>query len=160
MTRLILVDNTVLSNFALVKRADLVLRLWATAAGTTSSVLAEYRAGAASGVLSPQAWAQLPVLTLTAEETEFASSLPPRLGAGERTCLSVAVHRRGILATDDLDARRMADEYGVSTTGSVGILALCVRRGHLTHEQANALLAAMIAAGYRSPIESLDALLD
>jgi len=44
-------------------------------------------------------------------------------------------------------------------TGTVGILLACVRQGYLAQNQANALLTAMIAAGYRSPVESLDALL-
>ena len=159
-TKLILLDNTVLSNFALVNRTDLVLRLWAAAACTTSAALLEYEAGAAGGILPPAAWASLSVVALTAEETAFAAHLPPRLGAGERTGLAVAVHRQGLLATDDLDARHAARQHGVSTTGTLGILVLGVRRGYLTHGQANTLLAGMIAAGYRSPLDSLDPLLD
>jgi len=42
----------------------------------------------------------------------------------------------------------------------VGILVLCVRRGHLSREQADALLTEMITLGYRSPVASLDPLLD
>jgi predicted nucleic acid-binding protein len=81
------------------------------------------------------------------------------LGAGERSCLAVAISRSGALASDDLLARRWARQHGVEVTGTVGILLACARRGYLAPEQANTLLAAMIAAGYRSPVESLDALL-
>jgi len=160
ITRAVLLDNTVLSNFALVRRDDLVMRLWPTTASTTPSALDEYQDGAASGLLPSDAWADLPVLALTGEETTFAENLPPRLGAGERTCLAVAVHRQGLLASDDLDARRMAQQHGVPVTGTIGILVLCVRRGYLSRNQANALLAEMVVLGYRSPVASLDPLLD
>jgi predicted nucleic acid-binding protein len=52
-------------------------------------------------------------------------------------------------ASDDADARAAARRLGVSVTGTLGILALA---------QANALLADMVAAGYRSPMERLDTL--
>ena len=99
-------------------------------------------------------------MTLTEEETAFAASLAPRLGAGERTCLAVAIHRRGLFVSDDLDARRVARQHSVSRMGTIGILVLCVRRGCLSREQANALLSEMIALGYHSPIASLDPLID
>jgi hypothetical protein len=40
--------------------------------------------------------------------TALAAGYSTRLGAGERACLAVAVRRRGLLASDDLDARRTA----------------------------------------------------
>jgi len=160
ITRPVLLDNTVLSNFALVGRTDLVMRLWPTTACTTPAALDEYEVGTASGLLPPDAWAELPVVTLTEEEIPFAASLTPRLGAGERTCLAVAVHRQGLLASDDLDARRAARQHNVPRTGTVGILVLCVQRGYLPRDQADTLLAEMIALGYRSPVASLDPLLD
>jgi predicted nucleic acid-binding protein len=40
----------------------------------------------------------------------------------------------------------------------LGILALAVRRELLTLAQANTLLNDMVAAGYRSPMQKLDAL--
>lgn len=158
--RPILLDTTVLCNFGLVSRTDLVMRLWATAACTTPSALDEYRAGAASGLLPPDAWADLPAVTLAEEETAFAENLPPRLGAGERTCLAVALHRQGLLVSDDLDARHAARQHGVPRTGTVGILVLCVQRGYLSRDQADVLLAEMIALGYRSPVASLAPLLE
>ena len=95
-TRPLLLDNTVLTNFALVDRADLVMRLWPTTACSTLPVLAEHRTGAARGLLPPDAWANLPLVTLTEKESLFAESLPPRLGVGERSCLAVAVGRSGL----------------------------------------------------------------
>ena len=160
MTRLVLIDNTVLSNFALVGRESLVMRLWPTAACTTLAALNEYKAGASRGLLPPNAWAGLPLVTLDKDEAAFAAGLSRRLGKGERTCLAAAVHRRGRLASDDRDARRAARAHDVPRTGTVGILALCVRQGFLPKAEANAILGKMIALGYRSPINSLDPLID
>jgi predicted nucleic acid-binding protein len=160
MSRPVVLDNTVLSNFAAVRRADLVLRLWGEAVCTTPAAFAEYEAGVAGGMLSKDAWAGLSILTLSEEETGFAAGLSSRLGAGERTCLAVARHRQGLLVSDDLDARKVARQFGVSTTGTIGILVVCVQHDLLSRDEANALLMDLVAAGYRSPIDSVDFLLD
>ena len=147
-----------LTNFALVDRADLAMRLWPTTACTTPSVLDEYRSGAATGLVPADAWADLIVITVTEEEAALTASFSTRLGAGERSCLAVAIHRRGLLATDDLDARRIAQQRNVPLTGTIGILVACVRRGYLSLGEANSLLGEMIALGYHSPFDSLDRL--
>ena len=157
--RLVLLDNTVLTNFALVGQDNLPLRLWSDAARTTTTAYGEYLAGVATGILPADAWRDLIQITLDEEEDAFASRLTVRLGAGERSCLAVAVSRSGALASDDLPARQWAREHGIEVTGTIGILLACVRQGYLAPNQANALLTAMIVAGYRSPVESLDALL-
>ena len=159
--RPVLLDNTVLTNLALVGRADLVvMHLWPKRACTTPSVLDEYVAGTASGGLPVHAWAELSVIALTDDEHAFAAGLSARLGIGERTCLAVAVHRQGLVVSDDLDARRTAQRYDIPTTGTVGILTRCMQRGYLARDQANHLLAEMIALGVRSPVTDLSALLD
>jgi predicted nucleic acid-binding protein len=107
-SRLVLLDNTVLTNFALVDRADLVLDLWGKTGATTPAVKAEYQAGVAARDLASNAWEDLPVLTLSPAEKAFSDMLSAALGTGERTCLAVAVHRQGMLASDDADARRAA----------------------------------------------------
>jgi predicted nucleic acid-binding protein len=150
-------DNTVLTNFALGGQPQLVLRLWGDAACTTSVVLNEYQAGVGAGLV-PAAWHELPIVTLTESETSFAAELPPRLGAGERSCLAVAKYREGLLATDDRDARQTARQHGISVTGTIGILVLAVHQSHLSQDEANELLKDMIDAGYRSPVTDLNAL--
>ena len=159
MSRPVLLDNTVLSNLALTGRDDLPFRLWGKAAATTAAGRAEYQAGVEVGLI-PSCWGKLPVIDLTAEEDALALSFSAGLGPGERTCLAVAAQRKGMLASDDLHARRAATRLGVPITGTIGILAACVRRGYLALAEANRLLEAMIAAGYRSPIMSLDQLLE
>jgi predicted nucleic acid-binding protein len=156
----VILDNTVLTNFALVGRADLVTHLWPATACTTPPVLDEFRSGAVSGLVPADAWADLNVITLTEEETDLAASFSTRLGSGERSCLAAAVCRHGLLATDDLDARRIAQQQNVSLTGTIGILILCVRRGYLSREEADRLLAEMIALGCYSPFDNLDQLTD
>ena len=84
--RPVLLDNTVLTNLALVDRCELVMQLWPVTTGTT--------------------------------------------------------------------------HYDIPTTGTVGILTRCVQRGYLARDQADHLLAEMIALGYRSPVTDLSALLD
>jgi predicted nucleic acid-binding protein len=154
----VLLDNTVLTNFALVGRPDMVLCLWPDTACTTPAVQSEYQVGAAAGLVPGETWADLPMVALTAAEATFAAELPPRLGAGERTCLAVALHRHGLLVSDDQDARAAARRYEVPVTGTLGILMLGIRHGHLAGDEADALLKEMIAAGYRSPVTNLDEL--
>lgn len=156
----VLLDNTVLTNFAQVGAESVVLNLWPEAACTTHAVLAEYDAGAAAGFLPDDAWRALPVIELTAEEASTARQFASRLGAGERTCLAAALHRSGRLASDDLDARRAAQRCGVRMTGTIGILVVSVRRGLQSHAGADALLASMLALGYRSPVKSISSLLE
>jgi predicted nucleic acid-binding protein len=160
VSRPILLDNTILTNFALVDRAELVTRLWPTGTCTTAAVIAEYAVGVTEVLLPAEAWTDLSVVELTDEEEAFAKSLSSKLGAGERTCLAVALRRQGLLASDDLDARRAADQHRVPRTGSIGILVSCVRRGFLSNDEAESLLGEMIAFGYRSPADSLRSLGD
>ena len=55
----ILLDNTVLSNFALVKQTDLVLQLWPDC-NTTADAWREYQAGVALGYLPKETWTAIP----------------------------------------------------------------------------------------------------
>ncbi|MEJ2304584.1 MAG: hypothetical protein P8Y14_23910 [Anaerolineales bacterium] len=148
-------DNTVLSNFALVQRPDLPLRLWRGHVCTTPAALTEYLAAGEEHHLQPDCWNDLPVLELTSQEEEFANQLHARLGSGERACLAVANLRGGMLVTDDLDARRVAQIMKVPISGTLGILVQCVEKDIVSVDEANQLLTKMIAAGYHSPIEKL-----
>lgn len=128
MAQPVLLDNTVLSNFALVERTELVMDLWPDAC-TTPAVEAEYAAGTEGRDLPADVWERLTVLTLTPVEKAFAIRLNQRLGAGERSCIAVAHHRSGLFASDDYDARREAQALQIPTTGTIGILSLIFSRG-------------------------------
>ena len=153
----ILLDNTVLSNFALVKQTDLVLLLWPDCT-TTTDAWRECQAGVALGYLPKETWTALPRIKLNETEDKIAQQLVKALGAGERTCIAVAKNRGCLLVTDDRKARLVALEMGVKVTGTLGILIVAVERKIIPINDANHLLAQMIKYGYRSPIDNLSGL--
>jgi predicted nucleic acid-binding protein len=155
-TALVVLDNTVLTNFGLLGRPDLVTELWPEWVCSTPEVMAEYNAGIQAVGLPPDAWNDLLVLALTKIESALALSLAHRLGAGERSCLAVAMNRGAMLATDDRVARQHAQKAKVAVTGTLGILVQNVKIGRLPVHEAQSLLDTLQAAGYRSPIQSLD----
>lgn len=155
----VILDNTVLTNLALVGAIDLVFHLWPDRVVTTAAVLQEYRAAADIGLLPAHAWADLIVVEMTSQEETLASTFSSRLGAGERSCLAVAHSRDGLLVSDDADARGAAKRLGIVVSGTLGVLVLAVRRSLLTLAEANELLGNMIDAGYRSPMTRLDDLI-
>lgn len=159
MSRLILLDNTVLTNLALIHRTDLVFRLWAGAVCTAAAVISEYQAGAGQAKFSANAWEALRIIKLTEQETGWMNDLSPKLGAGEKSCIAVARHRQGAFASDDLDARTTARGNRIPLTGTLGILLLSIESGHISLEQGNSFLEQLIASGYRSPVQTLDGLL-
>jgi len=159
MNKPVILDNTVLSNLAQVGQMALVFRLWPERVMTTREVWCEYEVAAQTGKLPLHAWSDLTIVELTPQEMTGAAAFALRLGAGERSCLAVAQARQGLLASDDADTRHAAQRLGIPVSGTLGILALAVRRQLLSLDQANALLADMIAAGFRSPLEKLDALI-
>lgn len=155
---LVLLDNTVLSNFALVRRADL-LRLALGVAVTTPQVMEEFLAGVALGRVPETDWAWLTVLTLSAAEEESYRAFRQHLNRGEATCLAVASHRPARFLTDDRDARAIASQRRIPISGTLGVLLRLVSLAHLTEAQADDLLQQMIVQGYRSPVESVQELL-
>jgi predicted nucleic acid-binding protein len=121
--------------------------------------MTEYQNGVSLGRVPAQAWSKLPIVSLSKAELSLAASLSSRLGAGERTCLAVAHERHGLFVSDDLDARASAQRLGLRITGTLGVLTLSVKRKLLSRKAANDALTAMIASGYRSPLDRLDSLL-
>lgn len=163
----LLLDTTVLSNFA---EADLLWLLrnhYAARIATSLQVIEELQRGVVSGYhhLQPaldsrttaQADGWLTVITLhTVQEQQLFTEFRLVLGPGEASCLALAIARRCVLASDDRRARRVAALHNVALTGTLGILLQSVRRQHLGLDQANQYLAAMIQNRYRSPVDRLD----
>jgi predicted nucleic acid-binding protein len=155
----VLLDNTVLSNFSIVRRPDLVRAAFVEQVGTTEQAFQEMQDGVAIGKIPACDWDWLSRATLTpVEEVQF-ETFYEYLGAGEASCLAVARERGYRLATDDKDARRLARQLGISLAGTIGILAILVKQGELTLVEGDRLLQDMIAAGYRSPLTTLEDLL-
>jgi predicted nucleic acid-binding protein len=153
LDKLVLLDNTVLSNFALVRRTDLVTGIWQNCA-TTPDAWREFLAGIALNKLPAGMWAGLPILELSPAEHEFWQQLH-RMGSGEGSYPAVAYHRQAILATDDHQARRMGVQLGLEISGTVGFLLYAMHFQRIDRPNANALLQRMIAAGYRSPVNDV-----
>lgn len=151
------VNNTVLSNFANVRRADLVRQSFGGLAATTD-VLAELKAGERLPRLPICDWSWLKAIALTKDERAHAEQLRKTVDAGEASCLAVASSRGLIFLTDDRDARRLARLNKIAISGTLGILQSLVDDGQLDLDEANQLLAEMIAKGYRSPVRSLQEL--
>ena len=160
-------DTTVLSNFAAVGRLDLLERRYRGTAFTTLEVTDELRKGVKAGyaylelVLADvdhedqERWIGV-LVPQSAHERRLRAEFDDRLGAGEASCLALAVSRELTLVTDDRAARQVAEERRVSVTGTVGILIKLVRASTLSLSEANALLADMIQYRYRSPVDRLD----
>lgn len=158
MSMIALLDNTVLSNCALVGRFDLPSVTWGRACVMTLEVFAEYQAGVSSGQLPANEWEEVQRVILTEPEQRIADDLASILGAGERSCIAVAITRGGIVVSDDRKARQIAGRYNVSVSGTIGLLIASVRKHLMTVHEGNVVLSDMIAHGYRSPVATLDEL--
>lgn len=64
----LLLDNTVLSNFALVERINLLPDALGNQIATTSQVINEYQNGVAKGILPATSWDWLEIIELSQEE--------------------------------------------------------------------------------------------
>lgn len=152
---LLIADTTVISNFFLIGRLDLLEGIKDLCA--TKEVWDELEVANKRGILEiSQTDLKGEILRMNEDETESFLRLCSRFGRGESSCLAIALHRDAGILTDDLDARRFAQRGNIPVSGSIGILVKCVTNGHLSLEQGNELLSQMIQKGFFSPVESLD----
>ena len=163
-------DTTVLSNFAVVGRTDLLETRYRDLAFTTVAVADELRRGFKAGygylesvlrqleTINPDGWLRL-LDPISPAEYRLRTELDQVLDPGEASCLALAVSRGLTLATDDLAARRLAQERKVPLTGTCGILIALVRQQTLPLAEANAILMTMIQRHYRAPVDRLDDLI-
>ena len=155
--RLVL-DNTVMSNFALIGRIDWLRELWPDMLVTSEEAWAELQAGVRLGRIPDVDWSWLTILSLTGVECEARDELMPPLDRGEAACLALARSRGYAFLTDDRVARREARRLGVPISGTLGVLKSLVDEGYVSLEEANEALEQMIALGYHSPVRSLSEL--
>ena len=154
-------DCVTLSNFALAGRLDLLAGRYGRRVTLTTEVLDEIGDGVASGhaalreVEHLASVGRFTVTRVAPAEWETYRGLLRTLAPGEASCIACARHRHGVVATDDRAARGICSELGLPLTGTVGILKACCRDGRLTEEEADAVLADMIRAGYYSPVRRL-----
>jgi predicted nucleic acid-binding protein len=161
----VLVNTTVLSNFAAVGGLDLLRSLFHTVY-IAQAVFEEVQAGLDEGYtfyggleseihpFCEDGWLHLVTLE-GEEELNLFQSLPRKLHRGEAMSLAIARHRGWRFLTDDHAARSKADELGVSKAGTLAVLVQAVNRSLVTLEEGNSLLRAMIAHNYQSPVTDL-----
>lgn len=159
MTSTALLDTTLLSNFAHIRRADLLRLALGEEAATTPAVIPELRAGEALGLVPSCDWNWLTILEPTDEERRLAADLERQVDPGEAECLAVAQMRQCKFFSDDFAVRRLARQRGLVVSGTLGVLLALVDEKNLSLEEADSLLTIMISRGYRSPVRSLQELL-
>jgi predicted nucleic acid-binding protein len=159
-------DTVTLSNFALSGAFDLLVDRYGRSLRVTEQVRAELAAGRIRGYAELKVVEQalaagsiLPADAMTTPESELFVDLLRNLGSGEASCVALARHRTGVVATDDRAARSSCAGRGIPVTGTIGILkALCTDK-NITSEEADAILARMVAAGFYSPVRRVSDLL-
>lgn len=154
MTRVVM-DTTILSNFAHVERVELLGILFAHSALMAPTVRRELLSGETGGHIPACDWNWVETAILTPEEEDVAASYLRVLDAGEAECLALAVKRSATLISDDFAARRLAQAMGIHVSGTLGVLLRLIHDNQITLQEADALLARMIQKGYRSPVTSL-----
>ena len=103
---------------------------------------------------------ELPVQNLSYENEAGFQDLRSRLDRGEAESLLGAIEQRGTLATDDLPARKIANQRDVPVTGSIGLLVLGVKSDQLDHNTADEWLETWRdKRGYYAPVESVTEIL-
>jgi predicted nucleic acid-binding protein len=153
-------DSVTLSNFAVIGQLDFLTQRYRRRICVLMQVSDELTRGATSHPFLEECLrlmdkGLLKVRSLKRQECSTFRRLISQLGAGEAATIATAVHRNGIVVTDDLAARHAAGELQVSLTGTVGILRAAVRDGTLELTTANAWLSQMIEHGYRCPVEKI-----
>lgn len=156
---LALLDNTVLSNFAIAGRPDVIQRVLGVDAATTEAVWQEYLAGVQIGRVPAHDWSRLTILLLEAADLALYEDMAQRLNAGEASCLAIAARLGARVCTDDRDAREIAISRAIPVSGTLGLLVRAIDLAMLSLNDADALLSRMIASGYRSPVTSLQQLM-
>ena len=156
----VIVDNTVLSNFALIGREDILSKVLKNNFFVTEEVIEELKRGENRGILPGRDWHWVKILKIESSQEDFLFRLfTTSLGKGESSCLSIAISRNLRVLTDDLDARKLAQRRGIPVSGTIGILVEAVRTGILSVDEGNEMLSNMTAKGYFSPFETLNELL-
>ena len=163
----IILNTTVLSNFASVGELDLIKRLFGVAY-TTHEVHEEILRGISRGYqyledvdhemsFDETGWLRV-VAIRSCMEHQSMNDLLKRLGMGESSCIAIAKSRTMIFMSDDRTARRIANELGVLISGTIGILVRCVDKDIISFLEGNIILVEMIQKGYMSPVDSLEAI--
>lgn len=156
-------DTVTLGNFALAGRLDLLVSRYGPRLRVTPEVLDEVTDGviagysaltAIEGAVEDAGFSRIG-LAMSSAERETYRELLRVLAPGEASCIAYAKAHGAVVATDDRTARDCCAERGVTFTGTIGILKACCIDGTLAVEEADAIIQAMIDAGYYSPVQRI-----
>lgn len=155
-------DTVTLSNFALSHSMDLLVARYGRNLFVTHEVRDEIAEGIICGGSALQIVEELLFsgsisLALPIEDVRVRQCYLQQLktlSAGEASCIVCANYRGGVVVTDDLAARKHCHDKDISVTGTIGILRRLCLDSIISAPQADEILAAMIAAGFYSPIKS------
>ncbi len=150
-----IVDTTVISNFALINRLDVLINT--IELSTTEEVIEELNVCMDKGIFKLD-FENIKIISLNRQERLTFFRLIGKFGSGEASCLAIGMHRKAKIFTDDYDARKVAQRIGISVSGTLGILVNAVEIEILTKDEGNELLYEMIEYGFFSPFETLDKL--
>jgi len=163
--RLLFFDTVTIANFALADALHLLVNHYGKRCVLTADVLDEIAVGITTGRLclleieSLVSVGHLAETALTAEERRTKLPLLQNLGSGEASCIACAVHRGGVVATDDRAARLHCTERGLPVTGTIGILLALCRDSVLSVDSADQILEKMVQQGFYSPVQTVHCLL-
>lgn len=160
--RLVLVDANILFNLAFVDRLSLLGALTDLDFRAPVEVLAEVvsereqvEKSLRQGHLAEATFSDVAELALFVE-------LRLSLGMGEAACLALAVHREGLVASDEKRAFRREAETRLGPgriLNTPGLLVLSIRRGLLTFEEADAIKRTLELKRFRMKFGSFRELL-
>ena len=91
---------------------------------------------------------------------KYLKELIISVGYGEAAGIAVAKEQGLLFFSDDKKARRVAEQEGLSVSGTLGTLKLAIEEGMISIEDADKILGEMIRGGYRSPIQSMKELFE
>lgn len=157
---MIVIDNTVLSNFARTNQFQL-LELFCRSRGLiVQAVREEFQQGISRGLFPETDLSWMNQIDITdPKEIYLSQRYRLELGNGESDCLAIAVCRNHELLTDDRRARQIGFREQIRVSGSVGVLGSLIRRSTISLLEGNQVLKEFIKAGYFSPVEELDDLI-
>lgn len=144
------IDNTVLSNFAVIGKIKLLHEILRCDAFTTKEVEVEFRYKPSFRKVK----IKFGVVDISAKDLEDFERIlqitgPRGLHSGEISCiLSVIDGKADVILTDDLLARKYCKKEGIEAHGTVFVLAIAVKEKILTIDQAESTLNEMKEKGY------------
>ena len=166
LDRPIILDSTVLSNYASTDSVTWLVTMLEDLQ-TVPAVRAELEHGCAAGyayldhAIAVLEGGDIGVVETASEQLQQDyPEIRDRLDPGEAEALGAAHTAGGTLVTDDGTARRLAADYDVALTGSIGLLVRGVVRGELPVETADEWLTTWIEErNYYAPVERVTAAL-